>query len=122
MVVREIFTNGRMTRAQLVSKAKEMVRRRASAHSEPPSEDAIQKEIDEAIKSQYLRLATAEIRDAVERDMRKQNKDFNGSSKSGSLSDRCVCIVTSFNTHEAINRPDLELPLKSGPELQLPWM
>lgn len=86
--MREIFTNGRMTRAQLATKAKELVRRRAGSHHEPPSEDIIMREIDEAIKNQYLRLATAEIRDAVERDMKKQNKDYDVSAKSKNLSDR----------------------------------
>lgn len=87
IMVREIFTNGRMTRAQLVSKAKEQARKR-SPHSDPPSEDDLLKEIDDAIKSQYLRLATAEIRDAVERDMKKQNREYE--TKSKNLSDKYV--------------------------------
>jgi hypothetical protein len=81
-----------MTRAQLVSKAKEVLRKRA-ARTERISETTIQEKIDEAIKGQYLRLATAEMREAYEREMRSAKTDYDG-PKSSNISDRLSWYVS----------------------------
>jgi len=67
IILRELFTNGRMTRTQLVAKVKD--HRGRGGFSVVDDDAKIQAEIDELIKGQFLRLASAELRDAIEREV-----------------------------------------------------